>query len=126
MRKICLFAAAVASLAMLAGCAGMQISEKANLNGEKLATEGKTVAHISADNWGLYLFMIPLITGSAEEKSQVVLLQDTVNATNMVNMISKKSAKMGGTTICDVTSRIQANGWMFYFKQVQVSANVLK
>ena len=126
MRKLSMLAAAVMAAALFTGCASFQVTKANELSGEKLSTSGTPIAHLNADNWGLYLFMIPLITGSSDEAGKTVFLQDTVNVEKMAPMVAAKSKELGASKTLNMISRTQATGWMFYFKEVQISANAVK
>lgn len=130
MRKFSIFAAAAVALSLFAGCASLDVqsSKQNGLNGEQLSTSGDAVAHIEATNWGLYLFMIPLLTGSTEKPGEldIQVVKDTVNAESVTKMLTKKSKELGGKKVLNMTSYHNANGWMFYIREYQMSANVVK
>lgn len=130
MRKLSIFAASAVAMSLFAGCASVNLQKAQNngLSGEELNTSGTTVAHVHASNWGLYLFMIPLLTGSTEKPGEldIQVLKDTVTADNVVKMVTAQSKKMGGKKVLNMVSYHNANGWMFYFRDFQMSANIVK
>ena len=130
--KKCLLVALTAAAVMFAGCASMEVTQDPNLNGQKLAAAGTTVAHITADNWGLYFLWIPLITGGTDNPGTIVFSQDTVNSNSVISMVTKKSKELGGTASQDLWSVKNSMmlpfpiPFLFYLKSVNVSANVIK
>ncbi len=128
MRKIALFVALIAATVLFAGCMSFEKSTPAQLNGEKLSNSGTTIAHVRAENWGLYLFMIPLITGSSENPGTMAFLQDTVTVKDVVSHLTKevKGKEIGATQALDMSSQTSVWGWMFHFRSVAVSANAVK
>ena len=125
MRKVMLLIAAAVTAVLFAGCASSQVAKPAQLNGATLNNE-TTVAHINAENWGLYFFMIPLITGSTENPGEMVFFEDTVRTENVVKMVTKMSKEMGATQTLNLISRHNSFVWWFGIRDVQVSANAVR
>ena len=57
---LCVFGAA----AVLTGCSSLQTASVADFNKQDVVSSGTAVEHIAVATHGLYLFSIPLITGS--------------------------------------------------------------
>ena len=106
---------AIAAACVFAGCAGMQTASK--LNDQKLTTgNGQDVVHINGSNWGFYLLSIPILSGSTEKPGNMVWNKDTVKLEPVVDMDSHIGSMMFPLPF----------PFLFYFKDVQVSANVIK
>lgn len=126
MRKLTLLAA-VAAAVLFSGCASIETSKPgSDLNNMKISASGTPVAHIQASNWGIYLFMIPLLTGSTENPGSIVLLQDTVNVKSVAQMVTKHSKDLGASQTLDMVSVCAPMSWMFHIREVSVSANAVK
>ena len=83
--------AGVAALAALTGCTSLEVTSGEKLNNQKLSQTGTTVAHFTASNSGLYLLSIPLISGSTTNPGSMVFNEDTVNAGQVISMVTKES-----------------------------------
>ncbi len=125
-QKIAFFVALMAAVVVFTGCASIQKTEPAQLNGEKLSASGTPVAHLNAENWGIYFFMIPLITGSTDDPGSMEFLTDTVTVKNTANYLTREAKAMKATHTLDMTSQINVWGWWFYVRSVQVSANAIR
>ncbi len=125
MHKFMLLIATFAVAALFTGCATYTVTNKEKLNNVSLDNE-TTVAHINAENWGLYFFMIPVMTGSTENPGEIVFFQDTVRVENVVKMVTKLSNKEKATKTLDMVSKHNNFVWMFGFRDVQVSANAVR
>jgi len=126
MKKIVfLLSIAVAGL-MFAGCADIEVVGNKDLNGESISTSGTPVAHINAQNWGLYLFSIPLLTGSTDAIGNIAVCKDTVNAESMVPIVTQKSKQLRATQTLDMASQYSVGGFIFYIRSINVSANAVR
>ncbi len=112
--------------AFFCGCASVQEATPKDLNSEKIAVTGNTVAHLNAENWGLYFFIIPLITGSTDKPGEMVFLKDTVRVENVAELLTRKSKEMGATQTLNMVSRHNTFVWWLGFRDVQISANAVK
>ena len=92
----------------------------------KISASGTPVAHIQASNWGIYLFMIPLITGSTDNPGSMVFLQDTVTVKNAIQMLTAKSNELKATGTYNIVTKNSTNPWFFGVKEIRVSANAVK
>ena len=126
MKKTLLFVMMLVAAVVFTGCASVNVAGVDKLNNQQLATSGKTASHIHANNWGLYFFMIPLITGDTTRPGQIVLLQDTVTVPQVCKMMAAEAKKQGGKYVLNVVSAPATNPWFFGIKEVNVSANVIK
>ena len=91
-----------------------------------LFRSGQAVSHIQAENWGIYLFMIPLITGDTANPGKTVFLQDTVTVPEVCKLVAAEAKKQGAKYILNVVSAPATNPWFIGFKEVHVSANLVK
>ena len=104
MKKI-MFLLSVAAVGLLfAGCASVEAVQNPNLNGENISLSGTPVAHLNAQNWGIYLFSIPLLTGSTDAVGSIAVLQDTVNVDSMIPVITAKSKELKASQTLDLAS----------------------
>lgn len=114
--------------ALIAGCASMETSKE--LNGMELASNGKEIANVNAQTWGIYFLpMFPLITGDTSKTSGgIAFLADTSNIESIVDMATMKAKKVGATRVDDlVTDR--TSFWIppvFWYKSAQASGNAIK
>ena len=59
---------ALIALFTLGGCATVTVVPKEQLAEQRLTEGAEPIAHIYADNWGIYLFKyVPIATGSLAE-----------------------------------------------------------
>ncbi len=123
-KTIALFLSAAVA-AVLSGCVGIETVDKKDLNGQT-SNLGQPVAHINAQNWGLYLLTIPLLTGSTDSVGSIAVMKDTVNAESMVPVVTAESKKLGATKTLDLASQYSVSGLLFYFREINVSANAVK
>ena len=130
MKKLaCLAACAVAAFA-LSACSSFEIAT--NTNNVKLA-EGdvETRGHVNADIWGVYVFGLPVISGSSVDPGKCVVFSDTVDTSNAISFLTRNAQKkLNATTITDVQTE-RTTGWLvptlfFFYRDIQVSGNVLK
>ena len=136
MRKITVLFLVVALMVSGFGCASIYKAER--LNGLDLTVEGKSnVGHYFANNWGIYLLPLPLITGDTDKVSEVseggatinmTFLKDTVTLDCVVDMLTRSIAADGATAVEDMTSKVSSFYLfpIFVFKSVSVSASGVK
>ena len=130
MKKLACLAACVISAVALSACSSFEIGS--NTNEVKFTTgEAETLAHVNADIWGVYVFGLPVISGSSVEPGKCVVFSDTVDTGNAVSFLTRNARKkLNASTIIDVQSE-RTTGWLvpthfFFYRDVQVSGNVLK
>ncbi len=119
------------SLAALPGCATVEVATDLQLHGQRFAPEAEPVAHIYADNWGIYLMrLIPIITGNLGDPGTShfpALFTDNVRVDLLVETVTAESLRRGGTILTDITTRDRSY-WMwwtlvFWLREFEVSAN---
>jgi uncharacterized protein YceK len=120
--------AVMAVVVVLAGCASINTAGKSDLNGQKLTLDkkAKNIVHINADNWGLYFLWFPLLTGSTVNIGNIAILKDNVQISKVVALVTAKGKELGATNVVDLKSSRGSSGFLFNFKQVQVSGNAVK
>ena len=126
MHKTLLLMLAVASAIVFTGCASVSVTTPDRLNGENLSYRGNTVAHLHAENWGLYLFMIPLLSGSTDSPGQIAVLKDTVNVDSTMKILTAKAKDIGAKQTLNIVSNTTTIPFFFGIKSVQISANAIK
>ena len=124
MKKIMLLACAILTAAVFAGCCSVETTK--TLNNQKLTTSGTTIAHMNVENSGIYLFSIPLLSGSVEHLGDITVLKDTVNAHSVIPVVASEAKKLGGNSVRDLTSQFSNPGFILYFPSFKASANVVK
>ncbi|HEY7649263.1 MAG TPA: hypothetical protein VID04_09695 [Methylomirabilota bacterium] len=118
-------------LLMLGGCATLTVVPAERLAGQQLTPAGAPVAHIYADNWGIYLFKyLPLVTGSLSRPGVPrfpALFSDQVQIDLLVEKVSEESKKQGGTILTDLRTRDRSYymAWslILWLNEFEVSAN---
>ena len=130
MKKIACIAACVISAVALTACSSFEIAS--NTNEVKFTTtDAETLAHVNADIWGVYVFGLPVISGSSVEPGKCVVFSDTVDTGNAISFLTRNARKkLNATTITDVQTE-RTTGWLvptvfFFYRDVQVSGNVLE
>ena len=130
MKKLaCLAACAVAAFA-LSACSSFEMAT--NTNNVKFTTgEAETLGHVNADIWGVYVFGLPVISGSSVEPGKCVVFSDTVDTSNAISFLTRNTRrKLNASAITDVHSE-RTTGWLvptafFFYRDVQVSGNAVK
>jgi len=130
MKKIACLAVCVLSAIGLSACSSFEIGS--NTNEVKFTTgDAETLAHVNADIWGVYVFGLPIISGSSVEPGKCVVFSDTVDTSNAVSFLTRNARKkLNASIITDVQSE-RTTGWLvptafFFYRDIQVSGNVLK
>ena len=130
MKKLACIAACVISAVALTACSSFEIAS--NTNEVKFTTtDAETLAHVNADIWGVYVFGLPVISGSSVEPGKCVVFSDTVDTSNAISFLTRNARKkLNATTITDVQTE-RTTGWLvptvfFFYRDIQVSGNVLK
>ena len=126
MKKIMLFASALAAGLLLSACASVEIVKDKNLSGQKIANSGTTLAHVDAQNWGIYLFTIPLLKGSTENPGSIDVLKDTVNVPSLMPVLTAKSKALGASKTLNLASQYSESGLIFYTRSINISGNAVK
>ncbi len=126
MKKIALFLSVAAVALLFAGCASVEAVQNPNLNGQRVSLSGTPVAHLNAQNWGIYLFSIPLFAGSTENPGSIAVLEDTVNVESMIPMVTAKSRELKASRTLDLASQYSVGGCVMDSRSIYVSAIVVK
>ncbi|MEI3038496.1 MAG: hypothetical protein V8T90_05430 [Victivallales bacterium] len=126
MKKIMLFASALAAGLLLSACASVEIVKDKNLSGQKIANSGTTLAHVDAQNWGIYLFTIPLLTGSTANPGSIDVLKDTVTVGSLMPVLTAETKKLGATKVLNLASQYKVGGFIFYTRQINISGNAVR
>ena len=130
MKKLAVFAAGLVTAAVLAACSSFEIG--ATPNDVKIASgDTEAVAHVNADIWGIYVFGLPVISGSSVEPGKCVVFSDTVDTSNAISFLTRNTRrKLNASAITDVQSE-RTTGWLvptlfFFYRDIQVSGNAVK
>ena len=126
MKKIMLFASALAAGLLLSACASVEIVKDKNLSGQKIANSGTTLAHVDAQNWGIYLFTIPLLTGSTANPGSIDVLKDTVTVGSLMPVLTAETKKLGATKVLNLASQYKVGGFIFYTRQINISGTAVR
>ncbi len=132
MKKLFLFAGAIAALFAFSGCSSVEVAQGKNLNGQKLIDGSGTIAHVNVQNDGFYFLKWPIAAGSTKVGTTEWVGEDTVNVPTAVNILTAKSNEMKGNAVVDVSSTRSSMmipfpfPFLFYYKSVNVSGNVIK
>ena len=121
------------SIVILSGCASVKTASGSDLNDQKLVTSQEAnVAHVNADNWGLYFLKWGLFTGDVEKMGSIAVGEDTVTLPKVADLLTKESKKLGATKTADMVSSVNSMmipfpfPFLFYIKSIQVSGNAVK
>ena len=130
MKKLACLAACVISAVALSACSSFEIGS--NTNDVKFTTsDAETLAHVNADIWGVYVFGLPVISGSSVQPGRCVVFSDTVDTANAISFLTYNAKRrLNASTITDVQTE-RTTGWLlptvfFFYRDIQVSGNVLK
>ena len=130
MKKLACLAACVISAVALSACSSFEIGS--NTNDVKFTTtDAETLAHVNADIWGVYVFGLPIVSGSSVQPGRCVVFSDTVDTANAISFLTYNAKRrLNATTITDVQTE-RTTGWLvptvfFFYRDIQVSGNVLK
>lgn len=126
MKKIMLLLSIAAVGLFMSACASVEVVKDPNLNGQAIANSGRTIAHLDAQNWGIYLFTIPLLTGSTENPGSIDVLKDTVNVPSLMPVLTAKSKSLGASKTLNLASQYSESGLIFYTRSINISGNAVK
>ena len=126
MKKIMLLLSIAAVGLFMSACASVEVVKDPNLNGQAIANSGRTSAHLDAQNWGIYLFTIPLLTGSTENPGSIDVLKDTVNVPSLMPVLTAKSKALGASKTLNLASQYSESGLIFYTRSINISGNAVK
>ena len=126
MKKIMLLLSIAAVGLFMSACASVEVVKDPNLNGQAIANSGRTIAHLDAQNWGIFLFTIPLLTGSTENPGSIDVLKDTVNVPSLLPVLTAKSKALGASKTLNLASQYSESGLIFYTRSINISGNAVK
>lgn len=126
MKKIMLLLSIAAVGLFMSACASVEVVKDPNLNDQAIANSGRTIAHLDAQNWGIYLFTIPLLTGSTENPGSIDVLKDTVNVPSLMPVLTAKSKALGASKTLNLASQYSESGLIFYTRSINISGNAVK
>ena len=126
MKKIMLLLSIAAVGLFMSACASVEVVKDPNLNGQAIANSGRTIAHLDAQNWGIYLFTIPLLTGSTENPGSIDVLKDTVNVPSLMPVLTAKSKALGASKTPNPAPQYSESGLIFYTRSINISGNAVK
>ncbi len=126
MKKMILLPAIAAVGLLFAGCASVQTVKGSNLANQPISNTGATIAHVNSQNWGIYLFSIPLLTGATDSMGNIAVLKDTVNLHSLTPLMVKEARKAGATKLYNMASQYSEFGLIFYSRKLNMSANAVR
>ena len=130
MKKVLAVLAAAAVTAAMTACSSIEFATTFNNQKITEAPNAVCVEHLNAEIWGIYLFNLPLFSGSSKQPGRCAVFTDTVRVDNAVAMLTRKAANDEATTIADLSSE-RTSCWLPFFlvlwyNEVQVSGNAIR
>ena len=130
MKKVLAVLAAVAVTAVMTACSSIEFATTFNNQKITEAPNAVCVEHLNADIWGIYLFNLPLFSGSSKQPGRCAVFTDTVRVDNAVSILTRKATEDGANTVVDLSSE-RTGCWLPFFLvlwyyDVQVSGNAIK
>lgn len=130
MKKCLTVLVLAAAAALMTACSSIEMAT--TFNNEKItdAPNAVCVSHLNADIWGIYLFNLPLFSGSSKQPGRCAIFTDTVRVDNAVSMLTRKAADDDATTIADLTTQ-RISRWIpiflvIWYNEVQASGNAIR
>jgi len=130
MKKILAVLVTAAAAAAMTACSSIEVAT--TFNNQKITDVPNAVCveHLNAEIWGIYLFNLPLFSGSSKQPGRCAVFTDTVRVDNAVSMLTRKAANDEATTITDLSSE-RTSCWLPFFlvlwyNEVQVSGNAIR
>jgi hypothetical protein len=113
------------------GCATLEVVTAQHLHEQRLTADAAPIAHIYADNWGVYLFKyVPIVSGNLDKPRTPqlpMLFTDNVRVELLVDQVTQEGHRLGGTLITDLRTRDRSYWlpWLliFWLNEFEVSAN---
>ena len=131
LKKMMVVFAAAAAVFTFSACSSVEYATTLNDLRLTPSSELTSLGHVNGEIWGLYLFDIALVTGSATKPGNMTPFNDTVRVDNAVNMLTSQ-AKIhmdGCTAVVDIQSN-RSSFWILpplsWINSVQVSGNAVK
>ncbi len=130
MKKLLAILVAAAAGAVMTACSSIEMATTFNNQKITEAQNAVCVEHLNAEIWGIYLFNLPLFSGSSKQPGRCAVFTDTVHVDNAVAMLTRKAATDEATTITDLNSD-RTSFWIpvllvLWYREVQVSGNAIR
>ena len=130
MKKILAVLVTVSAAVIMSACSSVEVATTFNNQKITPVQNAVCVEHLNADIWGIYLFNLPLFSGSSKQPGRCAIFSDTVRVDNAVSILTRKATEDGANTIVDLTSE-RTGCWLPFFLvlwyyDVQVSGNAIK
>ena len=130
MKKILAALVTVSAAVLMSACSSVEVATTFNNQKITPVQNAVCVEHLNADIWGIYLFNLPLFTGSSKQPGRCAVFTDTVHVDNAVSMLTRKATEDGANTIVNLTSE-RTGCWIpillvLWYYDVQVSGNAIK
>ncbi|MBQ9336703.1 MAG: hypothetical protein IJS14_05330 [Lentisphaeria bacterium] len=130
MKKILAVLVTVSAAVLMSACSSVEVATTFNNQKITEAQNAVCVEHLNADIWGIYLFNLPLFTGSSKQPGRCAVFSDTVRVDNAVSILTRKATEDGANTIVDLSSE-RTGCWIpiflvLWYYDVQVSGNAIK
>ena len=130
MKKLLAVLVAAATAAVMAACSSIEVATTFNNQKITEAPNAVCVAHLNAEIWGIYLFNLPLFSGSSKQPGRCAIFTDTVRVDNAVSMLTRRAANDEATTIANLQSD-RTSCWLpiflvLWYNEVQVSGNAIR
>ena len=130
MKKVLAVFAAIAAAAVMSACSSVAVANTFNNVKITEAPNAACLEHLNAEIWGVYLFNIPLLSGSSKQPGRCAVFTDTVQVDNVVTMLTRKAADDQATSVADLTSE-RTDAWIpvflvIWYRSVQASGNAIR
>jgi len=130
MKKVLAVLAAAAVTAAMTACSSIEFATTFNNQKITEAPNAVCVEHLNAEIWGIYLFNLPLFSGSSKQPGRCAVFTDTVRVDNAVAMLTRKAANDDATTIADLSTE-RTSCWLpiflvLWYREVQASGNAIR
>ena len=130
MKKILAALVTVSAAVVMSACSSIEVATTFNNQKITPVQNAVCVEHLNADIWGIYLFNLPLFSGSSKQPGRCAVFTDTVQVDNAVSMLTRKATDDGANTIVDLSSE-RTGCWLpiflvLWYYDVQVSGTAIK
>ena len=130
MKKILAALVTVSAAVVMSACSSLEVATTFNNQKITPVQNAVCVEHLNADIWGIYLFNLPLFSGSSKQPGRCAVFTDTVQVDNAVSMLTRKATDDGANTIVDLSSE-RTGCWLpiflvLWYYDVQVSGTAIK
>ncbi len=130
MKKMLAVLVTVSAAVLMSACSSIEVATTFNDQKITAVPNAVCVEHVNAEIWGIYLFNLPLFSGSSKQPGRCAVFTDTVRVDNAVSILTRKATEDGANTIVDLSSE-RTSCWLPFFlvlwyNAVQVSGNAIK